>query len=345
MNIKLLYMIGGEPITGGQIYEHLFVYVLKNISSVRVEIQTNEKWARGIRKIIAPIINISLLNNVKNDDIVIFNSSKFLYWILLLPLIRLLSNKKVYVIHHHFMYMDCKWYEWPFKIMEKLLLRGANRLIIPSPFVKELVENLKLNNSVFYLPIPFEKKLCQKSDPKEGKLLFVGTIEKRKGLKYLIDAMAFVKDAGVSCTLDVVGKVTDEIYFENLKQLVKEYRLDVIFHGFISLEQKEKLYASADIFVFPSLLEGYGMVLMEAMGYGLPIVAFHNSAMPYSVENGVNGYLADNLNSKHFAECIIRILSDRTLRAKLSKGASSIFEKAPDMNLFKELITQEFVNQ
>ena len=46
-------MIGGEPITGGQIYEHLFVYVLKNISSVRVEIQTNEKWARGIRKIIA----------------------------------------------------------------------------------------------------------------------------------------------------------------------------------------------------------------------------------------------------------------------------------------------------
>ena len=164
MNIKLLYMIGGEPITGGQIYEHLFVYVLKNISSVRVEIQTNEKWARGVRKIIAPIVNISLLNKVKNDDVVIFNSSKFFYWILLLPLIRLLSNKKVYVIHHHFMYMNCKWYEWPFKIMEKLLLRGANRLIIPSPFVKELVENLKLNNSVFYLPIPFEKKLCQKSD-------------------------------------------------------------------------------------------------------------------------------------------------------------------------------------
>ena len=70
-------MIGGEPITGGQIYEHLFVYVLKNISSVRVEIQTNEKWARGVRKIIAPIVNISLLNKVKNDDVAIFNSSKF----------------------------------------------------------------------------------------------------------------------------------------------------------------------------------------------------------------------------------------------------------------------------
>ena len=67
---------------------------------------------------------------------------------------------------------------------------------------------------------------------------------------------------------DVVGKVVDEIYFENMKQIVEEYKLDVTFHGFVSLEQKERLYASADIFVFPSLLEGYGMVLMEAMGYG-----------------------------------------------------------------------------
>ena len=344
MEVKLFYMIGGKPVTGGQIYEYLFVNVLKSIPSIRVKIQTNEKWARGIRKVVAPIVNVRILNKVRNDDVVIFNSSKFIYWILVLPLIRLLGNKRVYVIHHHFMYLDCKWYEYPLNVMEKLLLRCADRLIIPSPYVKELVECLRLNNSVFYLPIPFEKKLWQKLNPQEGRLLFVGTVEKRKGLKYLIEAMTFVKNANVKCVLDVVGKVVDEIYFENMKQIVEEYKLDVTFHGFVSLEQKERLYASADIFVFPSLLEGYGMVLMEAMGYGLPIVAFNNSAMPYSVENGINGYLADNLNSKHFAEYIIRILSDRTLRAKLSKGASEIFEKAPDINSFKKLIVQEFAS-
>ena len=300
MEVKLFYMIGGKPVTGGQIYEYLFVNVLKSIPSIRVKIQTNEKWARGIRKVVAPIVNVRILNKVRN-----FNSSKFIYWILVLPLIRLLGNKRVYVIHHHFMYLDCKWYEYPLNVMEKLLLRCADRLIIPSPYVKELVECLRLNNSVFYLPIPFEKKLCQKLNPQEGRLLFVGTVEKRKGLKYLIEAMTFVKNANVKCVLDVVGKVVDEIYFENMKQIVEEYKLDVTFHGFVSLEQKERLYASADIFVFPSLLEGYGMVLMEAMGYGLPIVAFNNSAMPYSVENGINGYLADNLNSKHFAESLV----------------------------------------
>lgn len=342
MEVELFYMVGGEPVTGGQIYEHLFVNVLKSIPSVRVKIQTNEKWARGVRRILAPIVNIKILNQIRNDDVVIFNSSKFIYWILVLPLIRLLGNKRVYVIHHHFMYMDCKWYEYPLNVMEKLLLRCADRLIIPSPYVKELVECLRLNDSVFYLPIPFEKKHCQKSVPQEGRLLFVGTVEKRKGLKYLIEAMMFVRDAKVKCSLDVVGKIVDEIYFEGLKQIIKEYELDVTFHGFVSLEQKENFYASADIFAFPSLLEGYGMVLMEAMGYGLPIVAFNNSAMPYSVENGINGYLADNLNSKHFAEYIIRILSDRTLRAKLSKGANEIFEKAPDINSFKKLIVREF---
>ena len=344
MNIRLLYMLSGKPITGGQVYEHLFVDVLNSMPSVRMEIQTNDKWSYGIKKFIAPIANVRLLNGIKNDDVVVFNSSKFLYWILLLPLIRLLSNKKVYVIHHHFIYMDCEWYKWPLKVMEKMLLRWSNRLIIPSPYIKELVESLKLNSSVFYLPIPFEKRLYQAPNPQKGRLLFVGTIEKRKGLKFLMETMAFVKDAGESCALDIVGKIADEIYFEELRQLVKKYELDVTFHGFVSLEQKERLYASADIFVFPSLLEGYGMVLMEAMGYGLPIVAFNNSAMPYSVENGINGYLADNLNSKHFAEYIIRILSDRTLRAKLSKGASEIFEKAPDINSFKKLIVQEFSN-
>ena len=342
MKIKLLYMLSGKPVTGGQVYEYLFFDVLKNIPSVRIEIQTNDKWAYGIRKFIAPVANVRLLNDIKDDDIVIFNSSKFLYWILLLPLIRLLTNKRVYVIHHHFIYMDCKWYKWPLKIMEKMLLRWSNRLIIPSPYIKELVVSLKLNSNIFYLPIPFERRLYQTPNPQKGKLLFVGTIEKRKGLKFLMEAMAFVKDAGGSCTLDVVGKIADKIYFEDLRQLVEKHGLDVTYHGFISPEQKERLYASADIFVFPSLLEGYGMVLMEAMGYGLPIVAFNNSAMPYSVENGINGYLADNLNSKHFAEYIICILSDRALRTKLSKGASETFEKAPDINSFKKLIVREF---
>lgn len=338
-------MIGGKPVTGGQIYEHLFMDALMNIPSVKFEIQTNEKWASGIRKFVAPIANIRLLNKIGSDDIIILNSSKFIYWILLLPLIRLFSNKKVYVIHHHFMYMNSKWYKWPFEVAEKLFLSWANRLIIPSPYIEKLMEFLKLSDRVFYLPIPFEKKKCQKPNPQEGRLLFVGTIEKRKGLRYLIEAMKLVKEARVTCSLDVVGKVIDEGYYENLKQFVEEHQLNVTFHGFVSFEKKERLYVSADIFTFPSLLEGYGMVLMEAMGYGLPIVAFNNSAMPYSVENEVNGYLADNLNSKHFAEYIIQILSDRTLRAKLSKGSTKIFEKAPDINLFKKLIVKEFANQ
>ena len=69
MEVKLFYMIGGKPVTGGQIYEYLFVNVLKSIPSIRVKIQTNEKWARGIRKVVAPIVNVRILNKVRNDDV------------------------------------------------------------------------------------------------------------------------------------------------------------------------------------------------------------------------------------------------------------------------------------
>lgn len=75
--------------------------------------------------------------------------------------------------------------------------------------------------------------------------------------------------------------------------LVHLYGLEdvVTFVGRISDEELKSYYSRAYCFVFPSLLEGYGMVLIEAMSYGLPVIAFDNSAIPFTVKNDRNGIL------------------------------------------------------
>ena len=90
--------------------------------------------------------------------------------------------------------------------------------------------------------------------------------------------------------------------------------------------------------------EGFGMVLAEAQTYSLPIICFNNSAMPYTVRDGFNGFLCENRNAGAMADAIERVVSDRKLRARLSENARKSvdalaseedFLKAVEENLYK----------
>jgi glycosyltransferase involved in cell wall biosynthesis len=93
-----------------------------------------------------------------------------------------------------------------------------------------------------------------------------------------------------------VGTVVDQLYYDNLKHQISTAGLtdNVNFRGRVSDEILAECYQKAEIFTFPSLLEGYGIVLIEAFNNGLPIICFDNTAMPYTVKDGVNGFVAKN---------------------------------------------------
>ena len=103
--------------------------------------------------------------------------------------------------------------------------------------------------------------------------------------------------------------------------LFRSEGLDVRFTGFVSDEELQRIISQADIFTFPSRLEGYGMVICESMVNGLPVVCFDNSAMPYTVKDGVNGLLVADGDDEAMADAIGRVIADRDLRRKLSEGA------------------------
>ena len=137
----------------------------------------------------------------------------------------------------------------------------------------------------------------------------MGTIEPRKNLSFLIKVFEYLKSKySIPHHLYLIGKKgwKSESFFEILKK--SPYSQDIILEGFLSDEELSAYYTQADCFVFPTLYEGFGLPILEAMQYGCPVVASNNSSLPEVVGEG--GVLADETSVEKFAEAIDKIISN-----------------------------------
>lgn len=97
--------------------------------------------------------------------------------------------------------------------------------------------------------------------------------------------------------------------------------------------------AAADVFVLPSVFEGLGVALLEAMACGVPVVASNVGGIPDIVTDGYNGLLVGAGDVKGLAESVIKILSDETLRKRLSEGALTTIQQMTE-NEFETLLNR-----
>lgn len=325
MKVLFLYSQGGQIVTGGQKYEDMLFNVLKDNPRLTVERVWLNNITGKLSKYTSPLRNLALARKLRGYDLVFFNSVSGLNFIPLALLLRFAMRRKTAVIHHHFLYREKSgirrlWY----KMLEIGFLRAASTIVVPSPYINHLCHDMFPGREIRYWQIPFDPSpVPLPLTPEPGNLLYTGTIERRKGLEYLLRAMTILKNRGIECRLTAVGKTVEPAYRAMLDDMIAADKLDVRFTGFIPLEEKERIMASADIFVFPSQMEGYGMVLCESMVNATPVVCFDNSAMPYTVSDGENGLLVPDRDTEKFADAIERITTDRGLRRKLSEGASA----------------------
>ncbi len=320
--ILFVYNRSGVEITGGQKYERQLYDLLHESGQYEVEILSVGPIRNRFDKLLRPLKNIRLLTKLRKADLIFFNSVEGLYFIPLLLLHRMLGKGKTSVIHHHYVHLEMTGAKQTlYRLMEKYFIRLSDHPVTPSPYIQQCSETKAIKADFILWKIPFNKKAAVSTNPEKGHLCYVGTIEQRKGLIYLIEALIRLKSQNLTPHVTLIGKEIDPAYSETLRKKIAENSLDVNFTGFISLEEKDSILRHSDIFVFPSLLEGYGMAVNEVRRYGLPVICFENSALPWSVGNEKDGLLVKNADSEALAEAIRRVLDDRTLRETLSKGS------------------------
>jgi glycosyltransferase involved in cell wall biosynthesis len=149
-------------------------------------------------------------------------------------------------------------------------------------------------------------------------ILFVGQPIPRKGPEYLIKAMKNIIHKFPDCKCIFIGYKSNK----DIEELCRTFGIDknIIFIGFLNEEEKIDAYKSADVFVLPTLYEGFGIVFVEAMASGCPIVTTNVAGIPELVEDGKNGFLVNPKNIGELEKSIERILTDKNLRTKFSSN-------------------------
>lgn len=345
MKINFLKLSKKEDnFTGGHIYDKNLFNIISSAPSTQV-IESFINHTDNLPKILRPLFATFQGFAKYKSDILIINSASFLRLFPLIVYLSLFSKTKLYSIHHHSIYVEYKGLKRAlYKFIEKYSLRSSHRIIVTSPYMLDLLRKEYQENKILNFRTPFSLEKKTQIEPIPGNLTFVGTIEPRKGLLYLMKSLKILSVRNVSYNLNIIGKVTNNQYFSLIKSYAEKNDLNVNFLGYISKEEKEEVLSHTDIFTFPSLLEGFGAVLVEAQEYGLPIVSFDNSAMPYTVKNDINGYAVPNLDIEAMADAIENIIKDRELRQRLSAGAFDNLKDQWDQKKLEKTVQSYFYN-
>ena len=156
--------------------------------------------------------------------------------------------------------------------------------------------------------------------PKKTKiLLYVGRLGKEKSVDFIIRSFKIIHEKESGTALVLVGCGPEQ---DHLEELVKELNItdSVCFLGVIKHSNIPKVYADADIFVFASQTETQGIVILEAMASGLPVVAVKDMALEEMIINNQNGFLVRK-NPNYFAEKALFLLNDKKLHKNFSLQA------------------------
>jgi phosphatidylinositol alpha-mannosyltransferase len=161
--------------------------------------------------------------------------------------------------------------------------------------------------------VPLNEKIKDMGKPI---ILYVGRLEPRKGLPHLIDAFPYLLERYPDSFLVVVGRGPFEKKYRELALIKGKGRIH--FQGYVSPKELPSFYRTADLYTSPAVGgETFGIVLLEAMASGTPVVASNISGYRGVIKDGENGIIVDVRNPEEYAQGIIKVLESKTLRDKL----------------------------
>lgn len=214
------------------------------------------------------------------------------------------------------------------KVLKKRCLKRASGVTAVSDYLRDMEISLApgINPKVISMGVDtskFGKQYRKENFFGQGDkkvVLFVGRLAEKKGVRYLIEAMD-----DVDAMLYIVGNGPLR---EELEELAgKSRNKNIVFAGSKTHDELKAIYASADVFVAPSVTakdgdqEGLGLVMLEAMSSGLPVVASRSGGIVQVIRNRENGLLCEERAVSQIAESINLVINDSDVRSHLIEGS------------------------
>jgi len=249
-----------------------------------------------------------LTHTLSNLDVGIIDELCHSFFSQHLELLRL--PKITIALVHHLKYQEDWSLEEKSRIREeeKSFLDGCNALLVNSRHTKQQVEDLIQKPLPTFLAYPAGSRYSHspsfRSHPNQtqektnlqGCLLSIGNIIPRKGFHTLLETLSLKEFQDKNFQLRIIGSYDpkDE-YFSRLQKMIRTLSLEnrIQFLGKISDEQVLEQWAWAECFVLPSSLEGFGIVFLEALSMGIPVVASNKGGSVEIFRNGEGGYFWD----------------------------------------------------
>jgi len=262
----------------------------------------------------------------------------------MLCLSALLKSKSINVGTFHACHTKPRVYWLGRPIFRRWLPRLHGKIAVSKPALEYVSRHLPgdyhiIPNGIdaehFCLNGPGRKELV------DGKIniLFVGRLERRKGLGYLLDACAKVKRSFPNLRLIVVGPgIMLRLRYE---KLVEDMDLtdNVVFTGFVPSDELPSYYHSADVFCAPATGgESFGIVLLEAMACGKPVVATNIQGYASVLAHGEEGLLVPPRDEESLAHALLSLVNDKALRLKMGAKGRIKAEKYSWPNIARQVI-------
>ncbi len=240
---------------------------------------------------------------------------------------------------------DKKWMEefgLTMLATEKLLMTRSDAVRANSRAIVTEIENayeFKFNpDGILVIPhglseVSLQHGFIQNEDRNHIEILFVGRLEARKGIDILLSSLQGILENNSDICVRIIGdnsllNCDHKTYMEQFTQAYQNYSWfdQVVFEGKVTEDSLIEAYQSCDIFVAPSRFESFGLIFLEAMRAGKPVIGTNVGGIPEIVIDKLNGYLIETNNVIMLTEALQTLIDNKDLRQTMGSAGREIYE-------------------